>query len=226
MAIFGASPVSIVKLWDSKQFDLLATTDLLTHFGLLLSLRNFENRVNNSRTQYLLHKLFIEFVLRSKVSCFSVTILFGLRIEGRVDDQTVDEQRQILFDLVRLDGEFLLVFGSHLLDHFSNNLVANVVHVGASFRCTNRVYKRNLLESSVTQTADHLPTIAWRLSYFRALLCLLRLQVQVYILREILDFESFAIQSNPDFLGGTASHVVCPLREKSNNIIIKLFHAK
>ena len=110
-----------------------------------------------------------------------------MTIKSRIGDKTVDEDPQVLLNLVWFDVEFLFVFGCHFLDDLFHDLFGDVVNMGATFGRTYRVHKRNLLEGSITQTADDLPPITFFLSDLRQLLVLFILQVKINVLFEVSD---------------------------------------
>ena len=94
----------------------------------------------------------------AKIGRLGVELLFRLTVEGRVDDQAVDEDPEIRFDLMWLDDQFLvfLLDGRHDLLH---DLVHDVVDVCATFRRADGVDEGDLLEGAIAQTADHLPPL-------------------------------------------------------------------
>ena len=162
--IFRAGLVCIIKLLNSKKLNLFFAVILLSKFCFLFRFCHFENNLDDARVQNRFHKRFTDFVGRSKVSSLSIQRLLGLTVKCRIGNQTVHENPQVLLDLMRFYIELLLIFCCDFLDDLFDNLICDVLNMSASFGCADRIYKWDLLKSTITQTANHFPPIALFLS--------------------------------------------------------------
>lgn len=120
------------------------------HFVFSPSLSDPHDILNHTGIENFFHELVGQSDCGTKVLGFGVQSLLSLRIKGRVLNETVDEDPQVLLYLVRLDVELLLVLYAEFRLHFLDNLVSDVLHMGATTRSANAVDEGNLLELTIT----------------------------------------------------------------------------
>lgn len=163
VGILGSSPICVVKLRDIVQFSFLSPTDRFTHLCFLFRLSNFENQINDTTVKHFFHELFWKLICAAEVFSFGIAGFFGLTVKSWVNNQTVYKKGEVLLDLVRFDVELLFVFSTQLFLNFSYYLIDDVLDVCAALWCADWIDKGNLLEWTITQTTDNLPSVAWRL---------------------------------------------------------------
>lgn len=109
---------------------------------------------------YRVIEFFRRFAGRAKAFSLQCHVLFRLRVEGWVDDQTIHEDPQVIFDLKRFHVDAAFVFLLQLLldlfsDHFSN-----VFNMTTTLRGGDRIDERHLLETFVRGSNCDLPPVA------------------------------------------------------------------
>jgi len=117
---------------------------------------------------------------------------------------------------------FVLLF-EYLHDLF-NDLISNVVNMGASFNGTDRVHERDLLELTVTQGAHNLPSIICLLDNLRKLFVFLCLKVEVDVGIEVLYINQLPVKFNLDRGRSAASHVINTLSHQGHYVLVKVVH--
>ena len=184
-----------------------------------------ENHLDYTRGHDFLQKFVRQLVFAPEVDRLSVQRLLCLRVEGGIHDQTIDEQPQIGLDLVRLNLD-LLVFLLDLDHEPLNNLVGDVFDVSATLGRADRVDKGNLLERSIAQTANDLPSVGLNFNDLGQLLVLLVRKVVIGILLKILGGNRASIELDLDFGISDSSQVVNSLGHERHNVLVQMGHVE
>jgi hypothetical protein len=111
---------------------------------------------------------------------------FGLRIEGWVLNLSIDKYPQILLDVMWPDLKFLILLFEGNFD-LLNNLICDVIDMSSTFGSTDTIDKRYLLELTVTETCNNLPTIMFLFNNLWEIFCFNCIKIEFTILIKVLD---------------------------------------
>lgn len=84
-------------------------------------------------------ELFRWLAFRSETLSLQRHVLFRLRVERRIDNETVDEDPDVILHLMRFDGHSALVLLFHVLLQLFGDHVGDVVHVTTALRRSDAV---------------------------------------------------------------------------------------
>lgn len=90
-------------------------------------------------------------------------VFFGLGVETGIDNETIDEDPNVVSDLMRLDVDPSFVLFLHKLHNVVLHHFGDIVNVAASFRGGNTVDEGHLLKSIVREGHGYFPPLSRRL---------------------------------------------------------------
>jgi len=162
--------VGVVKLDNAIDTPLLLTI-ILFELSIRLELCPVEDVISDTTVDDGLHSLLAQFTGRTEFLYLRVHAFFRLRVEGRVLNETIDENAHLVLDVHGLhrDALVLLLDGCNEL---INNLIDNIVDVFTTLGGGNGVDEGNLLVGAVADGNANLPPIIYFLVNERLLLIL------------------------------------------------------
>ena len=181
-----------------------------------------------------LEELFGNLRLAAECTRLGCQLLLGLRGEGRVDDQTVHEQEDVVLDLGLLQLHTALVLLHDNLLQLVDNLIGDEVDVRTTVSGGNRVDERHLLECAIRDSESNFPALMRivgqnDLLWCHAIVCdvlgLDGLGVHLHVLLELVDFDPLAVQEDLDSSAGS-SHVVYSALDQCLEVVVHFFHAE
>mmetsp|Transcript_87667 Transcript_87667/g.256283 ORF Transcript_87667/g.256283 Transcript_87667/m.256283 type:complete len:460 (-) Transcript_87667:94-1473(-) len=149
-------------------------------------------------------------------------LLFGLRAEGRVLDEAVDEDPELVLDVDRLDLRALtgLLLGPCL--NAVHELVDHMLHVGSTLGRADRVHKGAVLEAVAIRSGnEQLPSLA----DVRVHVALCRVK-EAAVVGEVLHRELLSVQEDGAALVAGAGNVVDSLPHEVDRVGFQLGHAE
>lgn len=150
--------VGIVELGDSDELNLLGATFPLERLAHL-ELGKSEDVLDDSGLVDGLEELGIELALGAEGLGASGKAVLRLGVEGRVLDETVDEDAEMVLDLLGLDLASLVLLLDGL-NEVGGDLVGDVSHVLSSLVGVDRVDEGDLLGASVGGGDADLPAVS------------------------------------------------------------------
>lgn len=147
LTFFSTGVVGIFEFWDAEQLVLLpASSEVLSHLGLLFRSRDLHDEINDTRVENLLHEGIRQLNLTSEVVSLCVERLLRLRVEGRILNLSINEHPQVVLDVLWLDHGLLLVLFVDDLNDLFRYLVGDVLDMSATARRADTVDETDLLE--------------------------------------------------------------------------------
>ena len=155
ITFLSASFVCVDQFGIANSAPPVAVTLLENLIGLLLEKRH--DIGDHVRALYRLHELIANSTSATKLTGLRSQLLFGLRGKCRIDDLTVNEEEDVVSNLV--DFESWAAFGPllEMISQLVAYLVADIVHMGTTRGCSDRIYEGNLLKGHVRDCETDLP---------------------------------------------------------------------
>mmetsp|Transcript_90514 Transcript_90514/g.251619 ORF Transcript_90514/g.251619 Transcript_90514/m.251619 type:complete len:537 (-) Transcript_90514:463-2073(-) len=223
LRVLAASFIRILELGDATHaHHILLTPHLATKVDLLLGLGPVEDHLDHATLHDLFQEFFRQLAGGAELGCLCCQGFLRLRVEGGVLDEAVDEHKEVVLHVRRLDFHAATVLALDHLQDGLNNLLRNMHHVRTPLDRIYGVDKADLLEGAISEAHRDLPALAAILVDYGAVF----LHVQVDVILEGLDGQLLPVEKDLALLVCRARNVVSPLHHETGNVIIEALHAK